>query len=240
MDLVHGEAENIHFSPAIFLAGKTDPRSRSHWERWEALRQLAMAHEKLAAVAWRERLNRYALRLGLEPLHHACSRQTATAEEQLRENRWATRQSSWYRQGKPRPGPESRLVDCPPSDLGVEIGPRPSQSRQPKSHEKWILDFTVTPFSRFSARDSQLAGSELMTGEGSPAAFAPTSAAEPACRKLPFRTTPVALHHLGGMDETKHACLLIKKNQRPTVIASKPKAEGLKLAKARVPVQGAG
>lgn len=61
------EAGNIYFPPALLLALKTSPRSTIHWERLEALRQLAMAHEILATFACGDALNRYALQLGLEP-----------------------------------------------------------------------------------------------------------------------------------------------------------------------------
>ena len=50
MGLEPEEAGNIYFPPATLLAHKTSPRSRIHWERWEALRQLAMAHETLSGV----------------------------------------------------------------------------------------------------------------------------------------------------------------------------------------------
>ena len=44
------EAGNLYFSPATLLAQKTSPRSAIHWERWEAVRQLAMAHETLRTL----------------------------------------------------------------------------------------------------------------------------------------------------------------------------------------------
>ena len=109
MGLEPEEAGNIYFPAALFLAHKTSPRSRIHWERWEALRQLAMAHETLATLAWGDALNRYAIQVGMEPTAlEGCCCWPALAEEQLMENRWATRQSSWHRRGRPRPGPGRR------------------------------------------------------------------------------------------------------------------------------------
>lgn len=105
MGLEPEEAGNIYFPPALFLAHKTSPRSRIHWERWEALRQLAMAHETLATLAWGDALNRYAIQLGMEPSAPEGGGWAEAAAEQIRENSWATRQSSWHRRGRPRPGP---------------------------------------------------------------------------------------------------------------------------------------
>jgi hypothetical protein len=57
-----------HLFPTGHPAGpEGQPRSTIHWERLETLRQLAMAHEFLAAFACGDALNRYALQLGLEP-----------------------------------------------------------------------------------------------------------------------------------------------------------------------------
>ena len=109
MGLDPEEAENIYFPPALLLVLKTSPKSSIHWERWEALRQLAMAHETLATLAWGDALNRYVLQLGLEPFAPIGGCWPALAEEQLRENSWATRQSSWHRRGRPRPGPEGSI-----------------------------------------------------------------------------------------------------------------------------------
>ena len=109
MGLEPEEAGNIYFPPATLLALKASPRSPIHWERWEALRQLAMAHETLATMAWGEALNRYAIQVGLEPTAPEGGWWAAVAEEQIRENRWATRQSSWHRRGLPRPGPGERI-----------------------------------------------------------------------------------------------------------------------------------
>ena len=50
MGLEPEEAGNVNFPPATLLAQKTSPRSAIHWERWEAVRQLAMAHETLRTL----------------------------------------------------------------------------------------------------------------------------------------------------------------------------------------------
>lgn len=109
MGLEPEEAGNIYFPPATLLAMKTSPRSPIHWERWEALHQLVMAHETLAALAWGDALNRYAIQLGLEPSAPEGGWLAALAAEQLKENSWATRQSSWHHRGRPRPGPEAPI-----------------------------------------------------------------------------------------------------------------------------------
>ena len=44
-------AGNVYFPQDTLLALKTSPRSLIHWERWEALCKLAMAHETLAPSA---------------------------------------------------------------------------------------------------------------------------------------------------------------------------------------------
>lgn len=87
---------------------KTSPRSPIHWEMWEDLRQLAMTHETLATLAWGDALNRYAIQLSLEPSVTGGGCWPAMAEEQIRENSWATRHSSWHRRGRPHPGPGER------------------------------------------------------------------------------------------------------------------------------------
>ena len=54
-----------------------------------------MAHETLATIAWGDALNRYARQLGLAlPAAPEGGWWPALAEEQIRENSWATRQSS--------------------------------------------------------------------------------------------------------------------------------------------------
>ena len=99
-DFMGLDPETLEVSPAA-------PKSL-HRERLEALSQLAMAHDALAAAALGEVLNRYALQLGRAPAVSAASCWVAIAEGWLRDSRWATRQSSWHRGGRPRPGPSER------------------------------------------------------------------------------------------------------------------------------------
>ena len=60
MGLEPEKAGNIYSPPALLLALKTSPRRAIHWERWEALRQLGMAHETRATLDWEHALNRWA------------------------------------------------------------------------------------------------------------------------------------------------------------------------------------
>lgn len=85
-----------------FMRSPTTLRSRIHAERREALLQLATAHKILATLAWEEELTRYATQPGLEESAGGGGWWPALAEEQLRQSRWATRQSSWHQQGRPR------------------------------------------------------------------------------------------------------------------------------------------
>lgn len=85
---------------------------RIHWERWDALRTLASCHEALAEEAHFGQSLLFAAARGLAApaglnlgLRKAYSR---ILWEQLEENSWATRQSSWHRQGRPRRGPLRR------------------------------------------------------------------------------------------------------------------------------------
>jgi hypothetical protein len=97
--------EELHL-PNLFLAWKA-PGSTLHWERWEALRQLVLAHETLSMAAWSEALHHLALQVGVDdpPPDHRL--EIGRGQELLKENSWATRQSSWHRGGRPRPGPEA-------------------------------------------------------------------------------------------------------------------------------------
>ena len=95
--------EELHL-PSILLAWKASG-STLHWERWEGLRQLCLAHETLSMAAWSEAIHRIGLRVGVDdpvPDHRL---EISRAQEQLNDNAWATRQSSWHRRGRPRPGP---------------------------------------------------------------------------------------------------------------------------------------
>jgi hypothetical protein len=114
MGLDPEEAEDLGGFPATFLVLK--PRGcQIHWERWEALRRLALAHEQLAEEARLSRLVRVGLAIGLSgPKPKLLQLQRAyihCLREDLRTYSWATRQSSWHRQGLPRAGPEGRRED---------------------------------------------------------------------------------------------------------------------------------
>lgn len=86
--------------------------NRIHRERWAALQTLAMAHEGLADDAHFTAALMFSAALGLsgpgeKPLRirKAYGR---ILREQLEENSWATRQSSWHRRGGPRGRPLRR------------------------------------------------------------------------------------------------------------------------------------
>ncbi|QNI68483.1 hypothetical protein SynBMKMC1_02427 [Synechococcus sp. BMK-MC-1] len=87
----------------LFLAWKA-PDSTLHWERWEALRQLCLAHETLSMAAWSEAIHRLTLQVGVDDPAPDHRLEVTRAQELLKENAWATRQSSWHRGGKPRLG----------------------------------------------------------------------------------------------------------------------------------------
>ena len=87
-----------------FMRSPTTLRSRIHAERREALLQLATAHKILATLAWKEELTCHAIQLGLGPAAAEVGRWAKLAAGQIRENSWATRQSSWHRHGRPRRG----------------------------------------------------------------------------------------------------------------------------------------
>jgi hypothetical protein len=102
-DLMGVASEDLHL-PNLFLAWR--PRgSAIHWERWEALRQLILAHETLSMAAWSEVLHHLALQVGVEdpPPDHRL--EISRAQELLKENAGVTRQSSWHRGGRPSGGP---------------------------------------------------------------------------------------------------------------------------------------
>ena len=98
--------EELH-QPNLFLAWKA-PGSTLHWERWEALRQLVLAHETLSMAAWSDAIHRLARLVGVDDPAPDHRLEISRARELLKENAWATRQSSWHRGGKPRPGPSGR------------------------------------------------------------------------------------------------------------------------------------
>ena len=102
--------EELHL-PHLFLAWKA-PVSSIHWERWEALCQLVLAHETLSMAARSEAIHRLALQVGVDDPAPDPQLEISRAQELLKENAWATRQSSCHRGGKPRPGPDAeRSVD---------------------------------------------------------------------------------------------------------------------------------
>lgn len=87
-------------------------RNRIHEERWEALRTLATCHEDLADEAHFSATLGHVWTMGLPGVvEHRLQLRAAFIRslwEQLEENAWATRQSSWHRQGRPRGGPSQR------------------------------------------------------------------------------------------------------------------------------------
>jgi hypothetical protein len=87
--------EELHL-PSLFLAWR--PRGSSiHWERWAALCQLVLAHETLSMAAWSEAIHRLALQVGADAEAPDLRLEISRAQELLKENAWATRQSSWHR-----------------------------------------------------------------------------------------------------------------------------------------------
>lgn len=103
-----GVAPEERHLPSMFLAWKA-PGSTLHWERWEALRQLCLAHETLSMAASSEPIHRLALQVVADAEAPDHRLEISRAQELLRENSWATRQSSWHRRGWPRPGPEAPI-----------------------------------------------------------------------------------------------------------------------------------
>lgn len=88
-------------------------RNRIHGERWEALRTLATCHEDLADEAHFSAVLGHAAAIdfpcGLGDRLRLREAYIRSLREQLEENSWATRQSSWYRKGRPRGGPSQRV-----------------------------------------------------------------------------------------------------------------------------------
>lgn len=91
-----GVAPEALHQPNLFLAWKA-PGSTLHWERWEAL----------GMAAWSEALHRLALQVGVDDLAPDHRLEISRAQELLKENAWATRQSSWHRGGRPRLGKQA-------------------------------------------------------------------------------------------------------------------------------------
>ena len=94
--------EELHL-PNLFLAWKAHG-STLHWERWMALRMLCLAHETLSMAAWSEAIHRLDLQVGLDDPAPDHQLEISRAQDVLKENAWATRQSSWHRRGRPRSG----------------------------------------------------------------------------------------------------------------------------------------
>jgi len=86
--------------------------NRIHRERLEALLQLVISHEELAEIAHLMNSIRSGIPLGLRPPSWkqmaSLGAWVSCLHQQLEENSWATRQSSWQRQGRPRGGPIQR------------------------------------------------------------------------------------------------------------------------------------
>ncbi len=87
--------EELHL-PSLFLAWKA-PGSTFHWERWEELRQLVLAHETLSMAAWSEAIHHLALQVEVEDPAPDHQLEISRAQELLKANAWASRQSSWHR-----------------------------------------------------------------------------------------------------------------------------------------------
>jgi hypothetical protein len=92
-------------------AGNPEIPAGMSQERGQALQRLAMGHEMLWLLAVHSQLDRLARRSG-SPF--SASGQEHMLEETiarlwLKRNAWATRQSSWKRQGRIRPGPAGRI-----------------------------------------------------------------------------------------------------------------------------------
>ena len=96
--------------PANLLVLKPSPDSKMHWERWEALCQLVSAHETLALEAYAQQINFMSKKSGQDLSMINFNSQLDQAQQTLLQNSWATRQSSWHRQGRPRPGPGGRCT----------------------------------------------------------------------------------------------------------------------------------
>lgn len=76
-----------------------------HWERWEALILLVLAHETISRAALSEALHRLGRRVGVDDPAPEHRLEISRAQEQLKETAWATRRSIWHRSGRPRAGP---------------------------------------------------------------------------------------------------------------------------------------
>ena len=109
LDFMGVDPEELRL-PNLFLAWNAHG-STIHWERWEALRQLVLAHETLSMAAWSVAIHRLALQVGVADPAPDHRLEISRAEALLKENAWATRQSNWHRRGMPRPGPGSRLSE---------------------------------------------------------------------------------------------------------------------------------
>jgi hypothetical protein len=112
MGLPPGEAEQLEVFPSDRWLSVKPRGVRMTWERWEALRTLAVCHEALAQEAHFSHCLLSAAVMGLRGPEERAFRLRAayirSLREQLVENRWATRQTNWHRQGKPRGGPPQR------------------------------------------------------------------------------------------------------------------------------------
>jgi hypothetical protein len=93
---------DAHMAAAERVRQAMDRPQRLTWERRMALESLAMAHHRLAIDALGQAIP--SRPGGLPP---AVIEQ---AWETIRRHRWAMRQTSWHRAGKPRPGPEARAA----------------------------------------------------------------------------------------------------------------------------------
>ena len=96
--------------PANLLVLKPSPNNKMHWERWEALCQLVSAHETLALGRFANRVSAFSGKAVQDLSMINFNSQLEKAQQTLLQNSWATRQSSWHRQGRARPGPGGRCT----------------------------------------------------------------------------------------------------------------------------------
>ena len=89
LDFMGVDPEELRL-PNLFLAWNAHG-STIHWERWEALRQLCLAHETLSMAAWSEAIHRLALQVGMADPAPEHRLEISRAEEMLKEYAWATR-----------------------------------------------------------------------------------------------------------------------------------------------------
>ncbi len=91
--------EELH-RPNLFLAWKAQG-STVHLQRSEALRQRVLVHETLTMAAWSVAIHRLALQVGLDDPAPDHKLEISRADELLKKNAWATKQSSCHHRARP-------------------------------------------------------------------------------------------------------------------------------------------